>query len=266
MRAGDPPDIPAGGAQPNVDTHPDAGSSEPQLKAPGAARGGLASRLRPVLIGGLILALGLGTSAFLAAEWRTSAQHANRQAFTTEATDLGGTVQSKLNTTVGLTRVLRAIATMEPRAGQTRLLEWVGQLQRDAPVQPGVTAVLIEPVSASGLPAFKRGLQADPASRSRLAGSLQVVPSGNRPVYCLTRAIVGTSAATSLFPPLLDYCAPVLPGIGRSPYATLIRTVSDTGTFIVTPATGANSSLAAIGAAVYRRGLRSRRSPSAGRR
>ena len=125
MRAGDPPDIPAGGAQPNVDTHPDVGSSEPQLIAPGAARGGLASRLRPVLIGGLILALGLGTSAFLAAEWRTSAQHANRQSFTAEATDLGGTVQSKLNTTIGLTRVLRAIATMEPTAGQTRLLEWV---------------------------------------------------------------------------------------------------------------------------------------------
>ena len=29
--------------------------------------------------------------------------------------------------------------------------------------------------------------------------------------------------ASSLYPPLLDYCAPVLPGIGRSPFASLLR-------------------------------------------
>jgi diguanylate cyclase (GGDEF)-like protein len=219
----------------------------------GAPRERLSARLRPILIGGLILVVGLGTSAFLAAEWRASALSANRQAFDSQATDLSGTLKSKLNTTTGLTRVLRAIATMEPSAGQTRLLQWYQELQRDAPLQPGVVAVLIQPVPASGLPAFRRQLEADPASRARLGGSFQVVPSGKRPVYCLTRAIVGTAGATSLFPPLLDYCAPVIPGIGPSPYGPLIRTLTDTGTFIVMNPS-ASASLTAIGAAVYRRG------------
>ena len=122
------------------------------------------------------------------------------------------------------------------------------------PFSPASLAVLIEPVPASALPAFRR--QAGGRSGFSLTARrhLQVVPSGNRPVYCLTRAIVGTSAATSLFPPLLDYCAPVLPGIGRSPYAALIRDGDRHGLLHRHPATGANSSLAAIGAAVYRRG------------
>ena len=148
MAAGDPSDFPAGADSrarprgPDADSHANADSQEnadphanadPQENADthsnvdthssmrGAARRGLFSRLRPVLIGGLILGLGLGTSVFLAEEWRTSAQHANRQSFTAEATDLGSTLQSKLSTTIGLTRMMRAIATMEPTAGRDAL-------------------------------------------------------------------------------------------------------------------------------------------------
>lgn len=231
------------------------GGPEPTSPAsPGVGRRWTWVGLRPLLIGGLIVVLGLGTSAFLANEWRASALHANAKAFDSEASDLSGTLQSKLNTTIGLTRVLRAIATMEPAAGQTRLFQWYQELQNGVRGQPGVVAVVLTPVPASRLPAFRRQLEADPASRAALGGSFNVVPPGNRPIYCLTRANVGTSGATSLFPPLLDYCAPVLPGIGRSPYAALIKTLTDTGTFIVIPGTTASASLTVIGAAAYRQG------------
>ncbi|MGA2322092.1 MAG: bifunctional diguanylate cyclase/phosphodiesterase [Solirubrobacteraceae bacterium] len=216
--------------------------------------------------------LGLAGAAFLAAEWRSKALEANRESFESTATGLSSTLDSKLRASVELTRTMRAIATMEPNAGQTRFLQWYQQLQRGAPTPPvagnqqaaeafraaaealnSVVATLIEPVPASGLSAFRRQAEADPAFRALLGGSFQVVPSGNRPVYCLTRAIVGASASTSSYPPLLDYCAPVLPGIGRSPFAPLIRTATDTGSFVVTPLPEVSGSLAAIAVAVYRR-------------
>ncbi|MCW3029716.1 MAG: hypothetical protein JWN81_2927, partial [Solirubrobacterales bacterium] len=78
---------------------------------------------------------------------------------------------------------------------------------------------------------------------------------GPRPLYCLVRAIVGNPAATVAYPGLPDYCAPTAPGTAPSPYAGLIRTATDTGSFIVTPfRANSGPTLVAIGAAVYRRG------------
>jgi diguanylate cyclase (GGDEF)-like protein len=214
----------------------------------------LSGRARGTLIGGLIIVAGLAASSVLAAEWRSNLVRDNQKSFQAAATDLSGTLRSKLETTIGLTRTMRAIATMEPNAGDTRFVKWYQQLQRGAPAATDVVAALIEPVPASGLAAFRRQAEADPTFRARLGGSFQIVPAGSRSVYCLTRATVGTSATTSLFPPLLDYCAPVLPVIGRNPFAALVHTVTDTGSFIVTAPPGVGGSLVAIGAAVYRRG------------
>jgi diguanylate cyclase (GGDEF)-like protein len=214
----------------------------------------LSPRARAFLIGGLIVGIGVCGSAFLAAAWRSSSLHANKKSFQSTAADLSNTLDAELDTKTELTRAMRSIATMEPNVGDTRFLEWYQQLQRRAPASPDVTAVFIQMVPASGLPAFRRQAEADPASRKLLHGSSQIVPSGSRPPYCLTRAAVGTSA-TNLYPPLLDYCAPVIPGIGRSPYAALIATERDTGGFIVTPLSGVGvASLVGIGEAVYRRG------------
>ncbi len=55
-----------------------------------------------------------------------------------------------------------------------------------------------------------------------------------------------------MYPPLLDYCAPVIPGYGRSPFAGVFRTATATGSTIVTPIPG--TPLVAVGEAVYRRG------------
>jgi diguanylate cyclase (GGDEF)-like protein len=213
------------------------------------------ARLRVALIGGLIVALGLAVSTLLAAEWRSSALGSNRKSFQSAAADVSSTLDAKLDVNIALTRTMRAIATMEPNAGDSRFVEWYRQLQRGAGASPGVTAVLIQPVTASGLPAFRRQAESDRAFRARLGGRFQIVPPGKRPVYCLTRAIVGNTAGSTLYPTLLDYCVPVLPGIGRSPYAAAIRTETDTGSFTVTPLPGVGSpSLVGIGEAVYGRG------------
>jgi diguanylate cyclase (GGDEF)-like protein len=208
--------------------------------------------MRAVVIGGLIIVLGGVGSAFLASEWRASLVRTDRQAFKTAAADLGGTLDSKLEAGLEQTRTLRAIATLEPTAGDTRFSEWYDQLQRGARAAAGVASALIQIVPASGLAAFRRAALSDPAFRAFSGGVFTIVPSGRRSVYCLTRASVGRTAATSLYPPLLDYCAPMIPGFGRSPFSALIRTATDTGSTIVAPIPGL--SLVAVGEAVYRRG------------
>jgi diguanylate cyclase (GGDEF)-like protein len=227
-------------------------------------------RLRAASIGALIVVLGLVVSSLLAAEWRSSALDSNRASFQSTAADVSNTLDAKLDVNIALTRTMRAIATMEPGAGDTRFLEWYRQLQRGAGASPGVTAVLIQAIPAPGLPAFRRQAESDHAFRARLGGHFQIVPPGKRPVYCLTRAIVGKTDGSTLYPTLLDYCVPTLPGIGRSPYAAAIRTETDTGSFTVTPLPGVGGpSLVGIGEAVYRRGapiatLRARRAAMTG--
>ena len=213
------------------------------------------SRLRTFLIGALIVAIGVAGSVLLASEWRASSLHANRKSFEATVADLSGTLAARLQTKVELTRAMRSIATLEPNAGDTRYVQWYRQLQRGAPTPPDVTAVFIQAVPAAELPAFRAQAEADPTARKALHGSFQIVPSGRRPFYCLTRATVGNPSGKTVYPPLLDYCAPVLPGIGKSPYAALIRTERTTGALIVTPLPGLGvASLVGISEAVYRSG------------
>src|SRR6202034_2545821 len=195
----------------------------------------LSGRARTFLIGALIVTIGVAGSVLLASAWRASSLPANRKSFESTVADLSGTLAAKLQTKIELTRAMRSIATLEPNAGDTRYVQWYEQLQRGAPTSPNVTAVFIQAVPASELPAFRAQAEADPTARKALHGSFQIVPSGSRPLYCLTRATVGNPGGKTVYPPLLDYCAPVLPGIGKSPYADLIRMERTTGELIVTP-------------------------------
>ncbi len=209
--------------------------------------------MRAIAISALIVVVGCVGSAVLASERRSNLLRTDRQSFKTASADLSSAVDSKLDSGLELTRGLRAIAMLEPTAGDTRFIEWYDQLQRRGGAPPGVASALIEIVPRSGLSVFRRTALSDPAFRAFSAGAFAIVPAGRRSVYCLTRASVGRTAATSLYPPLLDYCAPVIPGFGRSPFSALIATARDTGSTIVAPVPGL--SLVAVGEAVYRRGM-----------
>ncbi len=235
---------------------PDAASSG----APGEPAGGGADRPirrpRRALIGGLIVVLGLAVTVFLAAEWRSNVRDSNRTAFNATAIDVSNALSAKLAANIALTRAIRARAASLPGDGETPFLRWYRELQRGAPAPPDIVATLIQLVPASELAAFRRRVESDPAFEALPASKFEVVPAGERPTYCLTRAIFGAGAdAARLFPGLLDYCAPALPGIAQSPYPGLVRTATDTGTFVVTRLSAtSSSSLIAIGGAIYRSG------------
>lgn len=210
-------------------------------------------RIRAISISALIIVVGCAGSAVLASERRSNLLRTDRQSFKTAVADLSSALDSKLDSGLALTRTLRAVATLEPTAGDSRFIAWYDQLQRRGGAPAGVASTLIQIVPASGLPAFRRAALADPGFRAFSGGAFTIVPSGRRSVYCLTRASVGRTAAAALYPPLLDYCAPLIPGFGRSPFDALIRTARDTGSTIVAPIP--RLSLVAVGEAVYRRGM-----------
>jgi diguanylate cyclase (GGDEF)-like protein len=211
-------------------------------------------RIRGALIGGLIVVLGVVGSAFLAAEWRSSVLDSNRKSFDSTAADASSSLSSTLNTNIALTRAMRARAAMGTKDGESGFLRWYQELQRGVPAPPDVVATFIQIVPAAALPAFRRQAEADPVFRSLVSSRFKVIPAGSRPVYCLTRAIVGSAEVASVYPGLLDHCAPGAARIGSSPYSDLLSTATDTGSFTVTPlpAEGGRS-LVALGVAVYRR-------------
>jgi diguanylate cyclase (GGDEF)-like protein len=233
------------------------GNSAPRNREPGAAQPRRRlGRVRASIVGALIVALGLAASGFVAAEWQSSLTAANKKSFASQSADLASALESKLAADTALTRTLRALATMEPGSGESRFLAWYRQLELGAtPPSPDVAATLIEPVSAAQLPAFRAQAEADPAFRALSDGKFQIVPPGSRAVYCLTRAYVAGSFASRVYPLLLDYCAPVLPTLGRSPFPALMRTAVDGESAVVVPVGGVgNVKLDAIGMAVYRSG------------
>ena len=178
------------------------------------------ARLRTVLISAVIVLVGVAASLLLADRWRASVLRSNKAAFHSTATDLGRTLSAKLDSNGALLRATRAIATIDPNSGEKPLTAWYRQYSRGATGSLGAAAELIEPVPGSRLAAFGRTVEGEPAFRALLPGPFQITPPGVRARYCLARAIVGPAGVgSSLYPPLLDYCAPRLPGIGRSPFA-----------------------------------------------
>jgi diguanylate cyclase (GGDEF)-like protein len=233
---------------------PRLGPPPPTGRPSHGAAGTLGStRLRSRWLGALILLFGVASSLFLAAEWRASALAANRNSAASTERDLINTLSSKLDVNLALTRTMRAIATLEPGATETRYIRWYRDLKTEGNASDNVVATLIEPVRQAQLAAFRYHAESDPAFRRVLGGRFQILPPGSRPVYCLIRAIVGAPADISLYPGLLDYCAPAVSEIGRSPLGALQHAAIDTGSFVANLLPGyGGRSIVAIGAPVYR--------------
>ena len=213
-------------------------------------------RTRAAIVGALIIVVGLVSSALLAREWHSNVAASNHKAFLSASADLNSALDSRLQANLDLARTMSAIATMEPFARETRYQAWYRQLIRGgAPLTRDVAAAYIQPIRLDQLAAYRRAAEADPAFRALIGGAFQIIPSGRRPVYCLTRAAVGGNFAPDVYPVLLDYCAPVLPILGRSPFPALMKTATKTGSSVVVPVGGlGNVSLAGIAVAVYRQG------------
>jgi diguanylate cyclase (GGDEF)-like protein len=108
---------------------------------------------------------------------------------------------------------------------------------------------LVTLVKASQLTAFEARMAADPLrprgpQSEAPAGSLQILPAGNRPYYCIAVAGLASNAASYL-PAGLDYCELI---------KTMI-TARDSGLNGYAPIVGAGATALGVGSPVYRGGI-----------
>lgn len=190
---------------------PRLGPHPPTGRPSHSAAGTLGStRLRSRWLGALIVLFGVSSSLFLAAEWRESALAANRNSAASTERDLINTLSSKLDVNLALTRTMRAIATLEPGANETRYIRWYRDLQTEGKASDNVVATLIEPVRQARLAAFRHHAESDPAFRRVLGGRFQILPQVDDPS-------TASSARSSARPPT-SACIPDCSTIAHPPY------------------------------------------------
>jgi diguanylate cyclase (GGDEF)-like protein len=231
-------------------------------ESPGVAPQGLASwiaRWRWPLIVCAILVVGVGLSLGGALLWRSSDRARERQQFQANATDVSETAETLLRRDADLVTTLRGLLTMQPNMSATRFDEWFAELQGKQREVNGLGTTVVEVVPARELAAFQARRAADPAFRRFVGGTIVPVAPVARPVYCLLSAGGTVTPYTKEVGHLVqgDWCNPATAiggfGDGGILQASLLRSITDSGQFLVYPVAVQGVRTLFIEAAFYRR-------------
>jgi diguanylate cyclase (GGDEF)-like protein len=198
--------------------------------------------------------VGIAASLFAANAWRNSVQRHDSQEFQSTASDVTAALSSTIQRDLDLTRTMRAIVTREPNVQEAAFESWSRQLRAEHSAAGGLLIFYVRPVSLAGLPAYIREVKTDPVFQSSTHGDYQIVPAGRRPRYCLTRDVFAAGDARGGLPALLDLCAPLVPGIGLSPFPNLLKSMTDADSMIAVDEAEVHTSLVISGLAIYRSG------------
>jgi diguanylate cyclase (GGDEF)-like protein len=194
-----------------------------------------------VLAGILASVLGAGAVA------RSNAAN-ERLAFHLASAEIASTLTLAIQHEEDLIVSASAFVTGNPHASPADFDRWaeaVHAMKRYPELQ---NIGLVQLVPASGLAAFEARLAADPVramgpESPAPSGSLQILPEGSRPYYCLAVAGMARDAASYL-PAGLDYCA----------IAPTLITARDKGEASYAPVAGRRATALGIETPVYRGG------------
>lgn len=157
------------------------------------------SRHRKRPYGWLLMAAGVAIAgsgiSFAAATARAHSDNLDaRVAFDSTALKIAGSLQATLQHEEDLVVSLGAIVAANPELTTDELRTWVDSLRapRRYPELLGVGAMSIVPKAE--LDAFILRLRADPAVPLGPIAPVAIVPSGERPFYCLLQAAIGIGA------------------------------------------------------------------------
>jgi len=128
----------------------------------------------------------------------------SRQAFASSSSDVASTLKLALQHEEDLVVSAGAFLTANPNATQADFLQWTSSVRafERYPELQAIAELVVVP--ASQLSAFVARFE--PASSLDASGSFQVVPSGDRPNYCLITVAQSRSAQVAA-PAGIDYCA-----------------------------------------------------------
>ena len=213
-----------------------------------------------MLLACAILAIGLMASLGSALLWRSSVSTHDRQQFQTSSTDVNQTLQTLLHRDADFVTTLRTVLTMQPQLSATRFDRWFAQLQGTRRQASGLGTTVVEAVPAAQLAAVQARRAADPAFRAFVGGTVVPVTPGGRARYCLLTAGGAVTPITREVGKLVqgDWCNPASPiggyQSGTTSETVLLRSITDTGQFLVYPVKLEGVSTLFIEAAFYRYG------------
>jgi diguanylate cyclase (GGDEF)-like protein len=207
-----------------------------------------------------ILIVGLTASLGSALLWRSSVKAHDKQEFQTSSTDVSETLETLLQRDADFVATLRAVLTMQPHLSAAGFDQWFAQLHGKQREVGGLGTTVVEAVPAAQLAAFQTRRAAEPAFRELAPGTIVPVARTRRPTYCLLSA-GGTVHPYSLAVGRLlqgDWCdsTSAIGGYktGGTSQASLLRSITDSGQFLVHPVTSLGVSTVFVESAFYRRG------------
>jgi diguanylate cyclase (GGDEF)-like protein len=170
----------------------------------------------------------------------------SRQVFISSSDDIASTLQLGIQHEQDLIVSASGLIAGNPSASSAQFVNWASSVNALGryPEVVGIGHSVIVP--ATNLAAFAAQAMAHPVGPLSANGTFQVVPPGNRPYYCLSRAQVNRSAQ-SAFPAGTDFCA--TGPVGR---ASLASRDSGKGAYI--PIQAPTGTLLSILTPVYRGG------------
>jgi diguanylate cyclase (GGDEF)-like protein len=215
---------------------------------------------RWMLLACAILVVGLVASLGSALLWRSSVSTHEKQQFQTNSTDVNETLETLLRRDADFVTTLRAVLTMQRHLSASRFDQWFSHLQGKQRQASGLGTTVVEAVPASELAAFQARRAADPAFRAFVGGTVVPVAPSGRTRYCLLSAGGIVTPYTRAVGQLVqgDWCNPASPiggyQSGTTSQALLMRSITDTGQFLVYPVKVQGVSTLFIEAAFYRLG------------
>ncbi|HTC59905.1 MAG TPA: EAL domain-containing protein [Solirubrobacteraceae bacterium] len=215
-----------------------------------------------MLVAGVILVLGLAVSLGSAQLWRSNVRTHEKQTFQTTATDVSETLEMQLRRDTDFLTTLRTVVAMQPRVSAGRFNEWFNGLEGRRRQVGGLGTLLVRSVPAGALAAFQARRDAEPAFRALVGRRVEPVVADGRGRYCLLSAGSVNTAYSPGIARLLqgDWCNASSPiggyPAGGTSQADLMRSIADSGLFLVYPVRADGVSTFFIEGASYRRGAK----------
>jgi diguanylate cyclase (GGDEF)-like protein len=143
-----------------------------------------------IAVAGLIIAIGAVGSVFAAIGIAHSASQKSRQAFHATSNDIASTLQLAIQHEQDLVVSAGGYVAGNPTASEAQFAEWVSSVHalKRYPELSNIGDAAY--VSAADLPAFTAKVVATTDGQPVAGGTLQIIPSGNRPYYCLSLGTV----------------------------------------------------------------------------
>lgn len=204
----------------------------------------------------LIVVVGLAVSAGGATFWYNSVQNDSKASFNASSSAVSSSLSTALRRDYDFVAAQAAMFTAFPGMTNAQYGSWYDSMDVSNRYSGGVGFAFVQKVPQAEIPYFASAVAADPVRNvaEPPPGQFTPLPPGDRPYYCFART--GVYSATVQFgaPASFDFCAPLVTGLGSSPFPPAMYASMNSGLVSVAPPIKQYPEVFFVVAPVYRSG------------